>query len=344
MRTCLSLVAAALMILAPGLAEAKLELKTKDGKWSAAISGRVQTRLTFEHPGADGVDDEIAFSIPRARLKVGGNAFTEGLEYALQVDFGKGKASLKDYYVDYFVNPHFGVRIGQMKMPFSRQQLTSSGSQTFVDRAITDKAFTAGRDVGLYVLSDYEKSNLEYAVGVFNGTGDNVVPSQFRPTVAARVGWHSDQMRGYKEADLEGGGFRWAVAGNAKINFDVKTEEPRDESMQAGADFALKAHGFSATGAFYLGMTGPTIGDLEMEAIGAHVQAGYVIKGVYMPAIRWSALMPEGDKNDVMEIQGAFNIFPFGSHNLKWTTDVTAVLPEEGDTDIVVRTQIQLAY
>ena len=45
-----------------------------------------------------------------------------------------------------------------------------------VDRAIVDKAFGNGRDVGLMLHNNYTKSpTLEWAAGVFNGTGDAAV-------------------------------------------------------------------------------------------------------------------------------------------------------------------------
>jgi hypothetical protein len=65
------------------------------------------------------------------------------------------------------------LRAGQWKRPFSRQQIGSSGRLELTDRSITDKAFGAGRDIGLAVHNNYEKSpDLEWALGVFNGTGD----------------------------------------------------------------------------------------------------------------------------------------------------------------------------
>ncbi|MFT7622271.1 MAG: hypothetical protein ACI9WU_001439 [Myxococcota bacterium] len=336
--------AAATTLSAASPAEAKLELATKDGKYKARLGGRFQTRLTLVQPGADGALSELGFSIPRARLKLGGTAFTEGLSYNFQVGFGKGKASLKDYFVTYFVSDSFGIRVGQSKMPFSRQQLTSTTRQAMVDRPMTEKAFGTGRDIGLYLLSNVKKSNLEWAVGFFNGTGENTVTTQLRPTIVGRIGYHSDGMKGYSEGDLEGGAFRWAAAANFKLNLDMDNGSPRTETLQSGVDFMIKAHGFSATGGVFLGLTGPTVGDLELEAIGAYAQAMYLIGGVYMPAVSWATVMRQGDDNDEMSVSGGFSILIFGNHNLKWANDVRATLPEVGDTNIMVSSQFEMAY
>ena len=114
------------------------------------INGRIQGRFAFEsveeHLEAETTGDaaadaaeaeasagtereeEYAFSVPRARLKLKGHAFRESLGYALQVEFGKGNTYLKDYYVDAGLVPgSLHLRVGQYKRPFSRQQITSSG-------------------------------------------------------------------------------------------------------------------------------------------------------------------------------------------------------------------------
>ena len=82
------------------------------------------------------------------------------------------------------------LRVGQWKRPFSRQQLTSSGKQEFVDRSLTDKAFGAGRDVGMMVHNNFTRAKgLEWAAGVFNGNGANTVPSaRFNPAIVAERG------------------------------------------------------------------------------------------------------------------------------------------------------------
>ncbi len=327
-------------------ASAKLELATKDGKYKAAFNGRIQERFTFEKPGAEDAPSEFNFGLPRARFGVAGTAFTEGLSYKFQLDFGKGSAKVIDFYVQYMMNDMFGVRLGQGKMPFSRQQLTSSGKQAFVDRAFVDKRFGTGRDIGVTLLSNYKKSRIEWALGIFNGTGIGTIPEQFAPAIVARFGYHSANMTdGYSEADLAPDrGFRWAVAASTRIDLDVESAEARDESVEAGADFIVKASGFSLNGGFLMGLNGPTIGDLDNLGLGAHAQAGYTIDRTYMPAVRFATHMPDGDDNDIIELQAAFSVFVFGSHNLKWQTDFTVVMPEAGDNDYVVRSQIQLAY
>src|SRR5690606_20191191 len=114
------------------------------------------------------------FEVTRARLTLKGKLLMPGLSYKFQADFGKGSVALKDYYFDYCLpNQVLCIRPGQFKRPFSRQHITSSGKLELVDRSLTDKAFGAGRDIGVMLHDNYEKSPMfEYALGFFNGTGD----------------------------------------------------------------------------------------------------------------------------------------------------------------------------
>jgi len=245
----------------------------KDGVNALTIQGRVQARFTYEEP--DGGHDENNFSIARARLTLKGNVFEKNLEYKLQTDFGKGGAVLKDFLVDYRLGGDGPwIRAGQWKRPFSRQQINSSGRLELVDRAITDKAFGSGRDIGVAIHNGYEKSpEFEWVVGVFNGTGDKPwfdgdvevdpatgegevtrgkftnVPKALHPAVVARVGYNANGIKGYSEADLEGGPLRFGVGASALANFD--TDGGDDSNIRGELDFAVKAEGFSATGGIY---------------------------------------------------------------------------------------------
>ncbi|HWN72081.1 MAG TPA: porin, partial [Haliangium sp.] len=161
-------------------------IESADRSFSLKTQARVQFRYTFTSAlEADEVtmeesrDNDSVFAVQRGRLTLGGHAFTKDLGYKLQADFGRGSVSLKDFYADYRIAGDALVRFGQYKRPFSRQQITSSGNLELVDRAITDGYYRAGRDAGVMVHNNYEKSpELEWAVGLFNGTGENIVPGR----------------------------------------------------------------------------------------------------------------------------------------------------------------------
>ena len=148
-------------------------IKSDDGKFSLKIKARVQPYLALTRSKTPAADWTGAFEVRRARLILEGNLHGDDLRYKIQTDFGKGNPSLKDWYADARLSGSTWVRAGQWKRPFSRQQITSSGKLELGDRAITDKGFGAGRDIGIALHNGYEDSPaIEWIVGVWNGTGD----------------------------------------------------------------------------------------------------------------------------------------------------------------------------
>ncbi len=318
-------------------------------------------------------EPEYSFLIKRAELKLKGHAFSKNVTYGIMADFAKGTVALKDYYLDFALVPKvFHMRFGSYKKPFSRQQLNSSSKLELVDRSITDKAFGQGRDLGLMFHNKYTKSSaFEWAVGVFNGTSEkpwfegkfdeddegNIeginskskytnVPDRFHPMVVARIGYNHGDLKGYSEADLEGGPFRLGLGLSGIADFD--SDETYDSNIRGEFDFILKAAGFSATGGVYVmtAQDGNGFGDQTFNSWGLHAQAGYVIKGMVQPVFRYALVDLDGDYNKTQEITGGLSIYIF-KHNLKWQTDAGGRIHEHemGDlTDYVVRSQVSLAF
>ena len=131
-------------------------VRSADDKFSLKIGGRLQAFYTLQRTA--GTDDKSAFAVRDARLILEGNLYGPGLTYKFQPDFGQGFVTLKDFHVDTALTNDVWLRAGQWKRPFSRQQITSSGRLDLADRAITNTAFGAGRDLGIALRDNYEKS------------------------------------------------------------------------------------------------------------------------------------------------------------------------------------------
>jgi hypothetical protein len=288
-----------------------------------SLSGRVQGRLTHEAP------DSTYFTLQRSRLKAKGS-YSEAISWKFELDFGKDQFTLKDFYFDWGLGAAT-VRVGQWKKPFSRQRLTSSGSLQFVDRTANMKAFNADRDVGIGLHNNIHKSpRFEWALNVFNGLGPNTVAEQMSPMVVARVGYNHNGLKGYSEADLEGGDLRFGVAASVMSDLHLAEANLEPEHI-AQADFALKAHGFSSVGAVFM--------NFNDSAVGAHLQAGYLVGGKWEPAVRGVYI----DSADGLhqELGFAFSTYVH-QHKFKWQSDVSTLLGDE--EGLVVRSQLQLAF
>lgn len=339
-------------------------IKSADDRFELHVQGRVQGRFAAElDSSAADTEEEAYFQIPRARLSLSGHAFTDRLKYKFQTDYGKGNTVLKDFYLDYKLGDSVIVRAGQWKRPFARQQLNSSSRLELVDRAITDKAFAASRDIGVGVHNNYTKSpELEWVVGVFNAqAADKPVldaatgkysnyPALLGPALAARVGINRGGIKGYSEADLEGGPLRFAAA--ASVVADLDADDTSDGAVLAVIDFIVKNHGMSASAAAYISTTEGADGffDQSRNALGFHAQLGYMLAGKHQVAARYAMVnRPDPDAPDENltdhEIVVGHSLYEF-KHNFKWQTDVGLLAGAGKDLgDVVqVRSQVQLSF
>ncbi|MFN0246097.1 MAG: porin [Kofleriaceae bacterium] len=319
-------------------------LRSDDETYALKITGRFQPFFNYSYVEGSN-DSRPAFEVRRTRVVLDGNLHGKSLLYKLQTDFGRGNVSVRDAHVDVRLASDTWLRVGQWKRPFSRQQINSSGRLELTERSITDRAFGAGRDIGIAVRNDYEKSPaIEWTIGVFNGRGEapalsgsvtvdpvtgmgtlgttssTNVPSEFRPAIVGRVGYSTKGLKGYSEADLEGGPLRFGAAASVWLEGDVDDDDVSNQKVQV--DYIVKAEGFSTTGGLYFmtAQDGNRVRDQESSLLGFHVQAGYMVSP------KWQAVARYGYVNDVtlksktprdqQEISVAGNFFGFG-HDAK---------------------------
>jgi phosphate-selective porin OprO and OprP len=284
------------------------KLATDDGKFQLKLLFRNQLRFesnrSFDEETAMRHNQfRSAFYIPRSRFQVEGHIFGKDNRYKMELGLGdQGSFSfLKDMYVDkrLGVSPTY-LRFGQWKRPFNRAEIVSDFGSTFNERSIQNELAGGGRSLGVAVHNDYERApvGLEWVVGVFNtfnGTGDrpeitttcmqdmtgaitctssrpSTVPADFGPTVVARVGWNSEQSRGYSESDLEGGPLRYGVGASYKVDLANLTKGMRDSwadntSHGLEVDANIKVDGFSVTG-----------GAVMMKIKDAHPEYGFYLQ------------------------------------------------------------------
>lgn len=190
-----------------------------------------------------------------------------------------------------------------------------------VDRTAVDKAFGASRDVGIAVHNGYgESPEFEYVVGAFNGTGDasrlsgsvlvdpdtgegsirpgklSNVPGEFHPLAVARVGYNYGGIKGYSEADLEGGPLRFGVAAASLADFDAEGGE--DSILRATVDGVLKVAGFSLLAAGFVAseQAGQHFGDRALQGTGLRFHGGYAFCPLLQPVLRYGLVNPHGPR------------------------------------------------
>jgi hypothetical protein len=166
-----------------------IEWKSRDERFMLQLRARVQVRYDFEHPNVEGENNEQVLQIRRARLQLQGHIFGKHNRYYLQFGFSPRDQTngliadegsirrnpVRDARLEFDYLRDFTLWIGQMKVPFSRQRVNSSGDQNMVDRSLPNDEFQLDRDIGIQALSKDVggKGLLTYNAGVFMGEGRN---------------------------------------------------------------------------------------------------------------------------------------------------------------------------
>jgi phosphate-selective porin OprO and OprP len=165
-------------------------LESDDGNYSMRM--RLRTQLQFSVNNTD--DKETGekgtatdFNVRRFRIKWDGQAFRPWFHYVVQISAdNNGDFILRDAYFDAAYDTRIFPRIGQYKVPFNREELTSSSSLQLVERSIVNEEFTYGRDRGMTAYG-LLGNMFTYGAGIFNGDGRNGTSVDSNLLYAGRV-------------------------------------------------------------------------------------------------------------------------------------------------------------
>ncbi len=333
--------------------------------FSLTLGGRVQFRFT--QPDLDGApEDEDAlgsFDVPRLRLTLGGHFYKPTVKYYIQYDLRgentvtavglddadasgdiqedeidvtrKREPDLRDAWLDFTKYGSAQLRVGQFKVPFSNQELTSSGAQQFVDRSIASVAFAPSRDQGAMVFGGSRNKKFGYMAGVFNGSGRNRSANdneEFR--YAVRVNFDPRGEYKLEESAVDHPeNLNWTIGGAWTQSADDTAGEEDESSINFF--FGLKYTPFSVLAEWY-DLTHQQAGGPDEESDGYVLQAGlFVIPKKVEVAIRRSEIDPDGDLDDdeIEESRVAVNWF-WLKHNFKLQLDYGIITLNENNPDL----------
>jgi phosphate-selective porin len=362
------------------------DLKSEDDRFELKLNGKLQAREESFIP-TNGATSNSRFLIARARLIFEGHVWDKTIGFKVEYSFSdKGATFLKDYYVNKsFGGGQLQVRLGQFKRPLNRQDILSDFATEMPEKAETVAFADGARDLGLMLHNGYDKSpnGLEWALGVFNGTVsenpsqtatststttcDNMtppnctttttttvsqptnVPTNFNPTGLARVGFNFGGIKGYSEADLEGGPARFAVA--ASFREDFANHASSNIKHELGVDAIFKAFGFDLSGAFFWIKPPDKGGATQKAQTGYYAQAGYFVTPKHLQVTaRFASVPATNTDGNELEGRGGLNYY-FFSHNWKVSTDYgvvtdtgTMLAGKTPTKQFQVRVQAQLVF
>ena len=346
-------------------------IRAADGQASMNIRARVQVRSTFVRN--DDADDTSEFLIRRARLVFQGEAAGSTLTYYVQLSFANLdneadlRLPLRDAYVTWTAARDARVRVGQMKVPFSRQRVVSSSALQMVDRSPVVSELNLDRDVGIQLFSKdlFGLGRLGYAVGLFGGEGRNRLGRTAGLLYTARVeAWPFGAFDDYVEGDLQRRrALRLAVGASAGYN--QNTNRPRStigtpfaagdvDYRHAAADISLKWRGWSLTSelmyrnAARLAELAASAAPLARSGWGAYVQSGMMVGPRWEVTGRASHLVPDRGTDATFargrELGAGVSYYLHG-HDLKVQGDYVRVRgPVPARTTQQVRAQFQLFF
>ncbi len=147
-----------------------LTFQTTDSNYKLRMRFFGQFLADYTDPDAD--KEGLGFSVRNLWLIWDGNAFAPWMKYTVQYDLSGGGA-LKDMRLSFAKNKAFIPTLGQYKVPFSREFLTSITALQLVGTSIIDDCFRYGRDIGGGVYGFLGDGMIRYDVGVFQGEGPN---------------------------------------------------------------------------------------------------------------------------------------------------------------------------
>jgi|GEM_PF-6783236 len=328
------------------------------------VSARLQTLYQYTRPDPDAdaktygaatgtralPQSTSLLRIRRGRLVMEGFAWDPGLEYNLQLELAGPGVTLKRAFVNWrAAGTGVQLRAGKFKVPFGRQQLTSSAQQQLSDRSAASDEFARGDDDGVMVWGLPAGGRVEYYAGVFNGEGNNRNSQQdARDQLAARLVVAPLGALPYSGPALGGPrGLRVALGVNATLNGGWLQEVNGVAGLQApsrsctaagcsddqgddariatlGADAALRWRGLSASAELFRRTAAPRQPGLaDRTAEGWYAQGGaFVFPARLEAGVRVGGL----DLDRSRPMDGTREVTPFVNgylhgHDLKLQAD-----------------------
>jgi hypothetical protein len=364
----------------PGSAGYDAGFWIRGGDFSLRINATLQARYEAvmfdpEEPGENfgdrfgGGGSRSGFSLPRATLKLSGTAPCS-TRYYIELEFGHpgefarelqpgffgnigpdaqtfNYSNTREAWIEWGCSPALNFRMGQIKIPTTRQLMTPPELQQFVDISLhssfigtilpgyTDR----NREHGAMFHGAFGCENeFQWMFAVTNGdSGDsirNILDGRTDDNVAfsGRLNWAFLGATGYEEGALRQNSCTWyGELGAWGFYHAERTDRPHTvlaDVLVFGGDLQLGYGGFSMTGAFTMGTFEPGVG-ADTDVLGWLVQAGYLFPDTaWEIAARWSSVAVDDGVNDgaLTEFAGAINYYLNG-HGNKFTLDVSYITP-----------------
>ena len=310
-----------------------IEKRLNEGKFGSmgTILGQQKISVLLQikamHDETPGVVDN--FKGKRAEIKLYGDILDQKLSYVLMIDPFLTSNIAKDAFITLSYIPHADVQFGQYKFPQNLEGRWSAGDLDFIERSVVAGTFGDKRDFGLQLSNSkvaVQTARLEYAVGFFNGTGQNVPENNSNKDFAGRFGFEWEGL--------------WLGANG------ILGREPTGERSRAGGEFRYKYGSAKIQSEALSGRTEKSAGGPSTRQQGYYVLANYVWNSL-RPGIRWESWDPDMDAVNKRQdaLTGGLDFFFTSDRKNKVSVNYTARF-EEGTSfaNDELALQLQVAF
>lgn len=240
------------------------------------------------------VSGKNGFILQNARLKIYGE-FDEGFGYYLQTNFVNTRSVL-DAFVYHKFSDLLRVDVGQYRVPYSYEYLTSSAALDFVYRSQASNTLSPKRQVGVTLRSNFT-SELNLSAGIYNGNGTNTTNDNNFFMYVSRLAYTPKLTNG-----------KLILAGSAAYSKD-ESDDGRLNRLMFGGDVRFENQYLILSSEFsQQELEDPA--DILAKTNGYHVTAGYKINKYFQVLGRYDVLNFEGDELDNKLIIAGLNFMP----------------------------------
>lgn len=293
----------------------KEEVDAQAKKHSLNITGYIQVQgMVIENNDATGtggshsaLTDEDGFKVRRAKLAVSGYAY-EHVKFKLEANFAGTTPALDDAFMEDDHLSYFSGKVGQFKVPFSLEELTSDTELLSIERSEVVKQIAPGRDQGISVGGNIPGSIFSYSIGTFNGkasTASTYAVGSYEDVAKNATKNDNDQL--LYAGRLVAKPADWISIGVNALTSQDGTGTATEDRTVSGVDLQVKnlKRGCSLQGEYLrqrLEKTGPNV-----TSEGFYIQAGHFIVPEHLEV----ALKYEGYDADTAHVN---------QDDIRWTT------------------------
>lgn len=295
--------------------------------FSLKLGGRIQLRFAAQQNDPQTSGSEDSFRVRRARLSADGT-FIEDVDFHLEVDVSRS-AALEKAEIRILKVPQANVTLGQFKLPFSMENLTSGKRLDMVERTQVVTALAPGKDIGIMVGGQFFFKRFSYRAAMANGNGKNnqtndndqfIYVLRLEGTPIQRLSLGNQDLTvavGVNGAYSRDSAVRADTIFGVKKAIGVTTEGAR---KLAGTDLSMQLGRLSLKTEYLWGEFKPYLnGKRLIRTDGYYIQGGWYLTQKLQALARYEAFDPDKDvlnNSDIRWTTLGLNYFIRG-HNLR---------------------------